>query len=158
MIWIVLISFLLEGVISNFVNMNGYLLPLFTLVSLIMICPLFEESSKYYMYAFFIGLAYDLFYMETIVFNAIIFCFMAVIIRRLNIVLSDNFINILITVALSIIFYRIIVYGLLVFVGIVSFDLMALIFSILKSLILNLVYSMILFLVMKRLFKKKKFY
>ena len=155
MVIILFISFLLEGVISNFVTMDGYFIPLFTLIALVMICPFVSKSSKYIMYAFFTGLAYDLFYTETIIFHAIIFCFMAVIIRRLNLVLSDNFINILITVVLSVVFYRMITYGFLAFVGSVSFDFMSLGFSILKSLILNLVYSMILFLVMKKFLGKR---
>lgn len=151
---VITISFLLEGVVSNFVRLDGYLLPLFTLISLVMICPFVSESSKYYMYAFFSGFAYDLFYTETIIFHAIIFSFMAVIIRRLNTVLSDNFINILITLVLSIVFYRVITYGFLSFIGAASFEFRALGFSILKSLILNLIYGMILFLVMTKFFKK----
>ena len=154
---IIIVSFLLEGVISNFVPINGYLAPLFTLVSLIMICPLCEGSTSYYKYAFFAGLMYDLFYTDTIIFHAIIFCFMAFIIQRLNLVLSDNFINVLITVGLCILVYRVFTYGLLVFINSVSFDIMALGFSILKSLILNLIYIMILFFVIKKFRNKKKY-
>ena len=95
---ILIISFLLEGIISNFVPINGFLAPLFTLVALIIIYPLFDETSEYYKYAFVTGLAYDLFYTDTILFHAIIFCFMAYIISRFNLVLTDNFINILIIV------------------------------------------------------------
>ena len=79
---ILIISFLLEGIISNFVPINGFLAPLFTLVALIIIYPLFDEASEYYKYAFVTGLAYDLFYTDTILFHAIIFCFMAFIQSR----------------------------------------------------------------------------
>lgn len=154
---ILIVSFLLEGVISNFVPINGYLAPLFTLVALIMICPLFDDSISYYKYAFLTGLAYDLFYTDTIIFHAIIFCFMAFIIMRLNLFLIDNFVNVLIIVALSIVFYRIFTYGLLVFVNGIAFDFMALVYSVLKSLILNLVYSIVLFLVIKKFSRKKKY-
>lgn len=154
---IVIVSFLLEGVISNFVSINGYLAPLFTLVSLIMIYPLFEESTNYYKYAFLTGLAYDLFYTDTIIFHAIIFCFMAFIIMRLNLVLSDNFINVLIIIALSILVYRVLTYGLLVFINSMDFDFKVLGFSILKSMILNLLYGSVLFVLIQKFKKKRKY-
>ena len=154
---IVIVSFLLEGVISNFISINGYLAPLFTLVSLIMIYPLFEESTHYYKYAFLTGLAYDLFYTDTIIFHAIIFCFMAFIIMRLNLVLSDNFINVLIIIALSILVYRVLTYGLLVFINSMDFDFKVLGFSILKSMILNLFYGSVLFVLIQKFKKKRKY-
>ena len=156
-IMIVIVSFLLEGVVSNFVSINGYFAPLFTLVSLIMICPLFEESINYYKYAFLTGLAYDLIYTNTIIFHAIIFCFMAFIIMRLNLVLSDNYVNVLIIIAICILVYRVITYGLLILVSSMSFDFLSLVFSILKSLIINLIYSVILFFVVKKIQKKYKY-
>ena len=55
---------------------------------------------------------------------------MAFIIIRLNLVLSDNFINALIILALSIVFYRVITYGLLVFINSIHFEIVALGYSI----------------------------
>ena len=154
---ILVISFLLEGVISNFVPVNGFLAPLFTLTALIIIYPLFDESFEYYKYAFITGLAYDLFYTDTIVFHAIIFTFMAFLITRLNLVLSDNYVNVLIIIAICILVYRVITYGLLILVSSMSFDFLSLVFSILKSLIINLIYSVILFLVVKKIQNKYKY-
>ena len=154
---ILVISFLLEGVISNFVPVNGFLAPLFTLTALIIIYPLFDESFEYYKYAFITGLAYDLFYTDTIVFHAIIFTFMGFLITRLNLVLSDNYVNVLIIIAICILVYRVITYGLLILVSSMSFDFLSLVFSILKSLIINLIYSVILFFVVKKIQKKYKY-
>ena len=154
---ILIISFLLEGVISNFVSINGFMAPLFTLVSLIVIYPLFDDVSEYYKYVFVTGLVYDLFYTDTIIFHAIIFCFMAFIITRMNLVLSDNYINFLIIMAICILIYRTSTYSLLVLVSSVSFSFIALILSILKSLIINLIYSAILFFVLKKVRKKSKY-
>lgn len=154
---IVIISFLLEGIVSNFVPINGFLAPLFTLVALIIIYPLFDEVSEYYKYAFVTGLAYDLFYTDTILFHAIIFCFMAFIITRLNLVLSDNYLNILVIMGICILIYRVITYSLLVLVSSMAFDFIALILSVLKSLIINLIYSALLFFVVKKCQKKYKY-
>ena len=154
---IVIISFLLEGIISNFVPINGFLAPLFTLVALIIIYPLFDEASEYYKYAFVTGLAYDLFYTDTILFHSIIFCFMAFIITCLNLVLSDNYLNILVIMGICILIYRVITYSLLVLVSSMAFDFIALILSVLKSLIINLIYSALLFFVVKKCQKKYKY-
>lgn len=154
---IIVISFLLEGIVSNFVPINGFLTPLFTLVALIIVYPLFDEVSEYYKYAFVTGLAYDLFYTDTILFHAIIFCFMAFIITRLNLVLSDNYLNILVIMGICILIYRVVTYSLLVLVSTMAFDFMALIISVLKSLIINLIYSALLFFVVKKCQRKYKY-
>lgn len=154
---IIIISFLLEGIVSNFVPINGFLAPLFTLVALIIIYPLFDETAEYYKYAFVTGLAYDLFYTDTILFHAIIFCFMAFIITRLNLVLSDNYLNILVIMGICILIYRVVTYSLLVLVSTMAFDFMALIISVLKSLIINLIYSALLFFVVKKCQGKYKY-
>lgn len=154
---ILVISFLLEGIISNFVSINGFFAPLFTLTALIIIYPLFDEEAEYYKYALVTGFIYDLFYTDTIVFHAIIFSFMAFLISRLNLVLSDNYVNVLVIIAICILIYRIITYSFLVLVSSVSFDFMALIFSILKSLMINLIYSVIIFFALKKLQKKYKY-
>ena len=154
---IIVISFLLEGIVSNFVPINGFLAPLFTLVALIIVYPLFDEVSEYYKYAFVTGLAYDLFYTDTILFHAIIFCFMAFIITRLNLVLSDNYLNILVIMGICILIYRVVTYSLLVLVSTMAFDFMALIISVLKSLIINLIYSALPFLVVKKCQRKYKY-
>lgn len=154
---IIIISFLLEGIVSNFVPINGFLAPLFTLVALIIIYPLFDETAEYYKYAFVTGLAYDLFYTDTILFHAIIFCFMAFIITRLNLVLSDNYLNILVIMGICILIYRVVTYSLLILVSTMAFDFMALIISVLKSLIINLIYSALLFFVVKKCQRKYKY-
>ena len=154
---IIVISFLLEGIVSNFVPINGFLAPLFTLVALIIFYLLFDEVSEYYKYAFVTGLAYDLFYTDTILFHAIIFCFMAFIITRLNLVLSDNYLNILVIMGICILIYRVVTYSLLVLVSTMAFDFMALIISVLKSLIINLIYSALLFFVVKKCQRKYKY-
>lgn len=157
MLAIIIVSFLLEAIISNFVPIHGFFAPLLTLTALITICPLFDEKTKYYKYAFITGLMYDLFYTNTICFHAIIFCLMAYIVLRLNLVLSDNYANEIIIMALCIIMYRVITYCILALIGNVSFDFIELFLSIIKSLIINLAYSALIFSIIKK-FKPKTRY
>lgn len=153
---ILIISFLLEGVLSNY--LPHFLSPLFTLTSLIIIHSLLDDNEKYYKYAFLIGFVYDLFYTDTIIFHALIFLFMAFIISKLNLVLSDNYVNLILITILLIAIYRVVTYLLLVLVSTMSFSLYSLIFSILNSIIINVIYSVILFFILKRLKPKYKYY
>ena len=61
---IVLISFILEGIISKYIPMNTVLFEsFFTVISLIIIYPYFHnEEKKYFTLAFFTGLFYDIVY------------------------------------------------------------------------------------------------
>ena len=82
---------------------------------------------------------------------------MAFIITRLNLVLSDNYLNILVIMGICILIYRVVTYSLLVLVSTMAFDFMALIISVLKSLIINLIYSALLFFVVKKCQRKYKY-
>lgn len=156
-ILIILISFILEGIFSNYLPVNSYFASLFTLTSLIIIYPLFTENKDYYKYTFLTGLAYDLIYTDTMIFHAIIFCFMGFLISRLNLVLTDNYINTLIILALSLAIYRVITYLILILVSSLSFNFLNLILSILKSLTANLIYGLVLFLIIRKCQKKYKY-
>ena len=80
----VIISFLLDGVLSNFLN---YMLgdisifnPLLTIVAIIMIYPYFKkDENKYLITSFILGFLYDLFYTNLLFTDAILFLLLALI-------------------------------------------------------------------------------
>jgi rod shape-determining protein MreD len=154
---ILVVSVLLEGILSNFLPINGLLTPLFTLVALIIIYPFFKDNYfDYYKYAFITGIVYDLLYTDTIIFDAIVFCFMVFIITKLCVMLSDNYVNVSIITVLCIIIYRCVTYSLLLLVGNVSWNFMTLLASIYNSLIINIIYCILLFGLTNYLKKKLK--
>ena len=89
---IVLISFILEGIISKYIPMNTVLFEsFFTVISLIIIYPYFHnKEKKYFTLAFFTGLFYDIVYTNTFLFNAIIFLVISYIVKKINAYISNK--------------------------------------------------------------------
>ena len=122
-IFILVFSFLLDGIISYLLPINSLFLPLCSLVSLIIIYPYFNGNKKdYYKYTFLFGFLYDLIYTDTLVFYAFLFLFMAFIITKLTLVLSDNYLNLVLITVILIILFRFISYILIFITGNISFD------------------------------------
>ena len=143
---VVLFSFLLEGILSNFINGISYLNPLFTIISLIIIYPfLYNKKNNYYKIIFITGIIYDIVYTNTLFFNALIFMLIGFLIIQTNRLLSKNIINIFLISILIIIFYRIATYTLLVLIGYIKNDIYNLFNSIHSSIVINILYGMILF-------------
>jgi len=142
-----IISFLLDGILSRYININSIFLPLFTIVSLIIIYPYFNDNnSRYFKYISIIGLLYDIVYCNTIFFNSFIFLILGFFIIMISYSLSNNiYVNILITM-ICISLYRIINYLFVVLFKNVDFTFIVLFKSIYSSLILNIIYCIILYL------------
>lgn len=154
MIIYVIISFLLEGVISNYVN-NTILNCCFSIISLLLIYPyMYKNLNKYYILSFSLGLLYDITYTNTIFLNAIIFLIIAFIIIKLDKIISNTFINSVFIGIITIIVYRLITYLTYIIIGELSFDIMILFNSIISTLLLNIIYIMISYKVLEYVSKK----
>ena len=75
---IIIISLLLDGILSNYlpylVNDLSLFTSLFTLVSIFIIYPFFKKKEKKYLITIFIiGIIYDLFYTNLLFFNGVLF-------------------------------------------------------------------------------------
>lgn len=153
---VTVLSFLLEGIVSNIVGITStWLVPLFSIVSLIIIYPYFNhEEENFLKVCFAVGLFYDLVYTDTLVVNACIFTFIGFFIRWLNSWMSNHAISVLFITFLTIFVYRILMYLILIVVGFLPFDLNTLVTSITSSLLLNLIYAEVLYLITDFMSKK----
>ena len=149
MIYIVIIfSFLFESVFSNIVNINSFLIPLFLLTSLSIIYPYFKNKNfNFVIVSIICGLFYDISFTNSPFINTISFGICSgLIILSYNYVsysiYSSNFINII-----NIIIYRVISYLLLCIVDFVNFNESILLEGIYNSLLVNLIYGVILFII-----------
>lgn len=148
----IIISFILDSIISNFISLNTIFAPLFTLMSLIIVYPYFNGNHKNFLItAFFTGFAYDIIYTNTIVIHGLLFIAIAFIIIRLNIIFSNNYLNVIIMAIISIIIYRLISYGLLLITNNISFNFVILLKSIYQSLIINIIYILLAFMITDRI-------
>lgn len=150
------VSFLLEGVLSNFLSLNSYFLPLFSLVSLIIIYPFFHRKEMNYLkMCVLFGFLYDITYTDTFLVNTLLFSFLGFVIMFINTWLSNNFLNSGIISFIIIILYRLFYYLLLFFCGYSSFSLKVLTSSILHSFISNILYAIILYFAVDYISYKK---
>lgn len=154
---IIFISFYLDGIISNFISTNTNLLnPLLTLVTLIIIYPYFyNNEKKYYFICFLVGLLYDIVYTNTLGLNAMIFFIIAFFIKKINIFISNNSINVSLISIIIISLYRIMSFLILILIGYISFNFNMLIHSITSSLLLNIIYTIILYLIADNISRRK---
>lgn len=156
---ILIVSFILESVMSNFFPVNSFFASLFSLMALIVIYPLFDgDNFKYFRYAFLLGFAYDLIYTDTIIFQAFLFLIIAYLVTILRKMLSDNLLNLIIVTLICIASYRTINYFALVITGNLDFNLLTWIASIYNSIILNVIYCLIIGWVVNRVMRKKRRY
>ncbi len=156
---ILIISFLLDSIVSNFISFDSLFQPLFTLMALIIIFPYFishKGNQNYLLTCFITGICYDLIYTDTLVIHGFLFLLIGYIIMKLNLVLASNCLNDIIIGVIIIIFYRLIMYALLLITANISFDIFAIIKGIYSSLILNIIYIFLVFLITDKISDKMK--
>lgn len=144
-------SFILEGIVSNFVSVQTELWnPLFSLITLISIYPCFKNDKKYYKICLIYGMLYDLIYTNTLVFHGLLFLCAGYLVHHLYKLFSLNIVNIVALTFIIISTYRILSYILLCLVSNYSFSWLILLRSITSSLVLNIIYILVLHLILQR--------
>lgn len=151
---ILIFSFYLEGILSRLVDIS-FLIPLTTLLSLILIYPyLYDSKRNYYIICFITGLIYDIVYTNTLFLNSFIFLLIGYLISLLNIIITNNSLNVIIISLIIITIYRITTYLILVFVDYLNFNILDLFNSIIYSIILNIIYISIMYKITDLISKK----
>ena len=158
---IMIISLLLDGLLTNYlpylVNDLSYFTPLFTLISIFIVYPLYRKKEKeYFISIFILGFVYDLLFTNLLFFNAVLFVFIGFIIKYIIKNFELGYIKIIIYVLLIVIFYESLTALFLGVFNIVPITLDRLIYKITHSLLLNIIYSELLFIIIKLLPKRFK--
>ena len=155
MIYIVIIfSFLFESTFTNIMDSYSFLTPLFLLTSLSLLYPYFKNNRfNFVIVCIICGLVYDISFTDSTFINTISFGICSgLIILSYNYVnyniFSSNVINII-----NIIIYRIISYLFLCIISYVNFNESILLEGIYNSLLVNIVYGIIIYLILDLLSK-----
>lgn len=157
---IVIISFLLDGILSNYLSymMNDLSLftPYFTLISIIIIYPFFmKEEKNYYILIGITGFLYDLFYTNLLFTHTIFFLLIGLIVsfiyKKMELNLLTNF---FLSILVLVIYHSIFALSLFIF-NVVPVSLESTVYLITHSLILNIIYAEILYLICKYLPHKR---
>lgn len=154
------ISFILEGFISNFVNIDTLLFNnCFTLVSLFMINRYFINPKKYYLISFITGLIYDIVYTDKILINGYLFLLMSYLVVKTDKIFKDDVFSYILKMIMVIIIYRVLAYLIFIIIGEIDIDFLKLITSIISSIVLNLIYLVFILVLQeksgRRVFKNK---
>ena len=158
---IMIASLLLDGLLTNYlpylVNDLSYFTPLLTLTAIFIIYPLYrKKEKKFFISIFILGLVYDLLYTNLLFFNAVLFVFIGIIIRYIVKNFELSYIKITIYVILVVIFYESLTALFLGVFNIVPMSIDMLMYKIMHSLILNIIYGELLFIVIELLPKRFK--
>ena len=151
---IVVISFFLDGILSNFLPyMMGDLslfTPYFTLISLVIIYPFFKKKDKdYYILVGIAGFLYDLFYTNLLFTHAIFFLLIGLIVSFIYKKMELNLLtNLFLTILVIVIYQTIFSLSLFIF-NVVPVSIESTLYLIYNSLILNIIYGEILYLICK---------
>lgn len=145
-IGISVVSFLLDGILSHFIARNSLFLPLFTIISLILIFPYFRNNRyRYLKYIAILGLLYDIAYANTIFFHFFIFMILGILVILWFYFLSNTWYTNLGISFILIIVYRVVTYLFFVLFQNMTFSFQSLIKGIYSSLLLNIIYCLIIY-------------
>lgn len=155
------ISFFLDGTVSNYLPFaydQLYLLKtMFTIISLIVIFPYFNHNDKkYYQVAILFGLLYDVVYTNSFPLNTILFLLLALFIKKINEMVAYHYFNVLITTFTTIVFADLINVMVLNIINYTNINLYAFLYKIGNSLLINLIYISIIYIILEFVSHKYK--
>lgn len=156
---IIILSLFFDGILTNLlpytIDSLSLFTPLLTIVSLILIYPFYQKKlNSYYLVSLITGLIYDLLYTNLLFLNSILFLFLAFIIKYLYNNLEINYLNIILYTIILIAIYESSQALLLIVFNIVPITFSKLIYKIVHSLLLNIMYTEIIYLIVSHLPKR----
>ncbi len=152
----ILISFILDGVLSLLMNQDSIYIPLLSIMTLIVVYPYIKDKQRIVIMGGIVGLLYDVVYTQTLFLNTILFCFLALVVLLFYKYIPINIVNSYILAILLILLFRVLSYLALVFYYELSFNWEVLFKSIYSSLITNLLYLTIMPFILGKIEGKRK--
>ena len=158
---IVVISLFLDGILTNYlpylVNDLSLFTSLLTLISIFIIYPFHrKEEKKYFIILFILGIIYDLLYTNLLFFNAVLFVGIGLLTKFIYKKFEINTLKLLMYLPLIVIAYETATALILLTFNIVPITFYRVFYKISHSLILNIIYGELLFLIIKVLPKRWK--
>ena len=154
-----IISFLLDGLISNYTSINiinpSYLRTIYTLVSLVITFNYFDNKKKYLYLLIILGILFDIVYTNTFILNIFIFYIIYLVLSKLDYYIPNNLITINIKSLISISIYHIISYLILLLSNYNNYPFILLTSILSRSIIMTIIYTTISYLIIKKIYFKK---
>lgn len=156
---IVFVSLLLDGVLTNYlpylVGDLSLFTPLLTVVSIFIVYPYFYKNNiKYFIFSFVSGLVYGLFYTNLLFVDGILFLLVAFLTVKMTDNIQINAFNILYETLIVIVIYEVSFAILIVMFNLVPITLSKVLYKIGHTLLLNIIYTEIIYWILKNFTKK----
>ena len=159
-ILIIIFSLFLDFLLSNInYSLLSYFYPMITITTIVYLSNLYTNPnrSNYYLLVFLTSIIYDSIFVGNLLITVSSFMIVAILNMFLKRHLRSNLFNNILMLILSIILYEVFILLLLFVVGYKSFEFGMLLYKITHSLLLNTIYIVIMFLVLKpKRFPKSK--
>lgn len=156
---ILLISIVLDGILSNFlpylVNDLSLFTPMLTVIAIFIIYPFFRKKEKnYFIIIFIVGMIYDLLYTNLLFFNGVLFLIIGFISLEIYKNFEISYLKLIIYLILIISAYEILTGIILLVFNMVPVTLYKVLYKITHSLILNVIYGELIYLIINLIPKK----
>lgn len=151
-ILIIIFSLFLDFLLSNInYSLLSYFYPMLTITTIVYLSNLYTNPnrSNYYLLVFLTSIIYDSIFVGNLLITVSSFMIIAILNMFLKRHLRSNLFNNILMLILSIILYEVFILLLLFVVGYKSFEFSMLLYKITHSLLLNTIYIVIMFLVLK---------
>lgn len=151
-ILIIIFSLFLDFLLSNInYSLLSYFYPMLTITTIVYLSNLYTNPnrSNYYLLVFLTSIIYDSVFVGNLLITVSSFMIVAILNMFLKRHLRSNLFNNILMLILSIILYEAFILLLLFVVGYKSFEFSMLLYKITHSLLLNTIYIVIMFLVLK---------
>ena len=149
---ILVISFFLDGILTNFLPYTvgdlSLFTPMITIVALVIVYPFFVKRLRFYFITCFVtGIVYDFFYTNLLFYNAILFLGIGCITLLLERFVRRNWLSVLLFIFVAIVGYECMNAVIILIFQLVPMNFERLFYKITHSLLLNLCYGEILYFI-----------
>lgn len=152
-------SFILDGVMSNYVSINlvdpSIFRTIYSIIAIVVIYDYFKDDRKYLYIILILGILFDIVYTNTFILNIIIFLIIYLILEKLDYLIPTNLLTINLKALISIFIYHIMTYLILLMVHYNNYNLSLLWMIIIRSIIMTIIYTSISYIIIKKIADKK---
>jgi len=156
----VIISFLLDGIISNLIPFDlidpSYFKTIYSIISLVIIYNYFDNQKKYLTILVVLGIFFDIVYTNTFILNIIIFLIIYLILSKLDYLITTNIFTINLKSIVCVSSYHILTYIILLLANYNNYSIKLLGLILLRSIIMTIIYTTISYLIMNKIYDNKR--
>ena len=153
-----LFSFLVQGIISNYIgysiNHLSWFLTIYPLINLLILIPYFQEQKKNLLLVIVFGLFMDIVYTNTFILNACLFTLIYYFSKCFHFFFPYNLFTVNISNLLSIFLYHIISFLFLLLLRYDHYSFMVLVKMLTHSVVMTIIYTSIMYLLIHFIYDK----